>query len=304
VNELTIGWKSLGWSAAMLLLLLTLRTPLNVITTFLIMTPYVVLYTMLKPKVFVAHIVSIGLIAYFLSGAYGPIVLALAFFFLVPSLAMGHLYKRGAKARTTILVGFIVVLAQLLLELALFSVQFDIDLKAELTAFLQDSLVQFETGGFVPVGWSAETASAYSNMFMTILPMFLLIIAFLLTIITHGLSRRALRTVNIEVPALPQAKTWRIPRAIVFYYLITVIVSLFISAEDGGYWSIVVSNLLPILQYVFIVQAIGFFFFIADAKKWHRAIPIIFVIPLLLFPPFYLIGLIDVAFPVRKYFVK
>jgi uncharacterized protein YybS (DUF2232 family) len=217
---------------------------------------------------------------------------------------MGHLYKRGSKARTTILVGFIVVLAQLLLELALFSVQFDIDLKAELTTFLQESLVQFETGGLVPGGWSAETATAYSNMFMTILPMFLLIIAFLLTIITHGLSRRALRTVNIEVPALPQAKTWRIPRAIVFYYLITVIVSLFISAEDGGYWSVVVSNLLPILQYVFIVQAIGFFFFIADARKWHRAIPILFVIPLLLFPPFYLIGLIDVAFPLRKYFVK
>jgi uncharacterized protein YybS (DUF2232 family) len=304
VNDLNNGWKSLAWSAAALLLLLTLWTPLNVVTTFLIMTPFVVLYSMLKPRIFAAHIVSIGLVAYLLSGAYGPIVLTLAFFFLVPSLVMGHLYKRGSTARTVILVGFVVVLAQLLLELAIFSWQFDIDLRAELASFLSENLIQLETGGLFPAGWAADMATSYSNLFITILPMFLLLIAFLFTIITHGLSRRALRTVNIEASALPQAKTWRMPKALVVYYLITMIISFFVSSEEGGYWYVVVANLLPILQFVFIVQAIGFFFFLADAKKWSKVIPIVLTIPLLLFPPFYLIGLIDVAFPLRKYFVK
>ncbi len=298
------GWKSLVWSAAALMLLLTLSTPLNVVTTFLIMTPFVVLYTMLKPKIFAAHIAAIGLIAYLLSGAYGPIVLTLAFFFLVPSLAMGHLYKKGSTARTAILVGFIVVLVQLLLELVLFSVQFDIDLSAELAALLTENLKQLENGELFPAGWAAETARAFSESIVNVLPMLLLLSAFLFTIVTHGLSRLALRTVDIQAPALPQAKTWRVPRSLVFYYLIAIIASLFISAEEGGYWSVVVSNLVPILRFVFTVQAVGFFFFLADAKKWPRAVPILIAIPVLMFSPFYLIGLIDVAFPLRKYFVK
>jgi uncharacterized protein YybS (DUF2232 family) len=303
VNLLNIGWKSLAWSAAAVLLLLTLSTFLNVVTTFLIMTPFIVLFTMLKPQIFALHVIPIGVIAYLLSGAYGPIVLTLAFFFLVPSLAMGHLYKKGSSARTAILVGFIIILVQLLLELVLFSVQFNIDLTAELSSQLTENLKQLESGGFFPGGLTSETAKAFSAAIVNVLPMILLLSAFLVTIVTHGLSRLALRTVDIQAPALPKAKTWRLPKSLVLYYLIAMVASLFIT-QEGGYWYVVVSNLVPILHIVFAVQAIGFFFFLADAKKWPRVVPIVLSIPVLLFPPFYLIGLLDVAFPLRKYFVK
>ncbi len=135
--------------------------------------------------------------------------------------------------------------------------------------------------------------------------MLLLLSAFLFTVVTHGLSRLALRTVDIQAPALPQAKTWRVQRSLVLYYLIALIVSYIITDESGGYWSIAISNLVPIMQFVFGVQAVGFFFFLADAKKWPRAVPIIVSIPvLLLYPHLSIIGVLDVAFPLRKYFVK
>jgi uncharacterized protein YybS (DUF2232 family) len=304
VNLLNIGWKSLAWSAAAVLLLLTLLTPLNVVTTFMIMTPFVVLYTMLKPKLFIAHVIPIGIIAYFLSGGYGPVVLTLALFFLVPSLAMGHLYKRGSTARKAILIGFIVLLAQLLLELVLFSTQFDIDLAAQLTSVLTDNLNQLNTGELFPANWAADTAKAFGDAIMNMLPMLLLLSAFLFTIVTHGLSRLALRTVGIQAPALPQAKTWRVPKSLVLYYLIAMVASFFLTEESSGYWSIVISNLVPILRFAFTIQAIGFFFFLADAKKWPKVVPVLIAIPVVLFPPLYLIGLLDVAFPLRRYFVK
>ncbi|WP_245987945.1 DUF2232 domain-containing protein [Cohnella lupini] len=299
-----MSWKSLSWSAAALLLLLTVATPLNFITTFLIMTPFVVLYTLLKPKVFILHLLPIGVLAYFLSGGMGPVVMIIGFFFLVPSVAMGHLYKRGSTAKLAIIVGFVVVLAQLLLELVLFSAMFDINLKAELTSMLTDSLKQLETSNLFESGWAAETASAFSEEVMKMLPMLLLVSAFFFTIVTHWLSRMSLRTVGIQAPALPQAKTWRVQRSLVLYYLIAMVASLIISNEDNGYWSIVISNLVPILRFVFTVQAIGFFFYLADAKKWPRVVPLLLCIPLMLFPPAYIIGLIDAAFPLRKYFVK
>lgn len=271
---------------------------------FLAMTPFVVLYTMLKPKAFVFHVIPIALISYFLSGGFGPVVLTLGFFFLVPAIAMGHMYKKGKTARSAILVGFIIVLAQLLLELALFSVLFDINLKVELTSMLTENLKSFENGDLFKAGWAADTARSFSDTVMTMLPMLLLFSAFLFTIVTHGLSRLALRRAEVQAPALPRASTWRVPRSLVFYYLITMIASLAMSEEASGYWSIVIFNLVPILRFVFTVQAIGFVFFLADAKKWPKAVPLVLCIPLLLFPPAYLIGLIDAAFPLRKYFVK
>ncbi|WP_158602343.1 DUF2232 domain-containing protein [Cohnella endophytica] len=301
---MTINWRSISWSAAALLLLLTLATPLNFVTIFLVMTPFVVLYSLLNVKSFAIHAIGIGLVAFLLSGAYGSVVLTLGFFFLVPSIAIGHLYKRGKSAKTAIVVGFVIILAQLLLELALFSAMFDVNLKAELASMIQDSLKQLETGDLVKAGWATDTAGEFSDAIMNLLPMLLLLSAFLFTIVTHGLSRLSLRTVGAEAPALPRAKTWRVSRSLVLYYLFAMIASMAMSDNADGYWSIAISNLVPILRFAFTFQAIGFFFFLADAKKWPKAIPMILCVPLLLFPPLYLIGLIDAAFPLRKAFVK
>lgn len=304
MNGLSTNWRSLSWSAASLLLLLTLATPLNFLTIFLVMTPFVVLYSTLNVKSFALHAVGIGIVAFLLSGAYGSVVLTLGFFFLVPSVAIAHLYKRGKSAKTAVVVGFVIILAQLLLELGLFYAMFDVNLKAELTKMLTDSLKQLETEDLVKAGWAATAADDFSDVIMTLLPMLLLLCSFLFTIVTHALSRVALRTVNIQAPALPKAKTWRVPRSLVLYYLIAMVALMAMPESAEGYWSTVISNLVPILRFAFTFQAIGFFFFLADAKKWPRAVPLLLCVPLLLFPQLYLIGLIDAAFPLRKVFVK
>ncbi|WP_246469840.1 DUF2232 domain-containing protein [Cohnella nanjingensis] len=298
-----MAWKSLAWSAAALVLLLSIATPLSGITLFLLMTPLVVLYTMLKPVSFAVHIVAIAAVAFALLGNGGAIALTFGFFFLVPSIVMGHLYKRRAKAKTVVMVGFLVLLAQLLTELALFSAQYNIDFSAQLATFIEDWLKQLQTNDLVTGDW-AGTASSLGDAIMRMLPTLLLLTSFLLAIVTHALSRRLLSISGIVTPALPEMKTWMFPRSLVFYYLIAVIMSYAIPASSTGFWSDVVSNAMPILQFAFTVQAMAFFFFLAGAKSWPKIIPIILAIPLLLFPPFYLIGLLDVAFPLRKYFVK
>jgi uncharacterized protein YybS (DUF2232 family) len=304
VTSLNIGWKPLVWSAAALLLLMSIPTPMNGLTVFLIMTPFVVLFTLLSPAAFAAHAVVIGLAAFLLLGPYGPLALTLSVFFIVPSIVIGFMYKKRMKARTVVLTAFGVILTQLLLELVLFSLQFRLDLSAEFSTMLQSSLRDLETAGMFPAGWAAQTADALGNAIVTMLPMLILLSSFLFAVITHGLSRLALRYSGVEVPGLPQAKTWRLPRSLVFYYLIGLVLSYIIPQDGNGFWTIVTANLVPILRFAFTVQAIGFFFFLADAKKWSKVIPVLIAVPIVLFPPFYLIGLLDVAFPLRRYFVK
>lgn len=297
------GWKSLIWSAVALMLLLSIPTPLNALTIFLIMTPLVILITQLKPLAAAGHMALIGIAAFVLGGGYGPFALTMMIFFLVPSIAMGFQYKKRKKAITVVLTGFFVVLAQLLIELVLLSLQFRLDLSSELSALMQRSLQQFETGGVFPAGWAEETAGQLGRAFVTMLPLLLVLVSFLFAIVTHGLARLALRRTGIEVPGLPQAKTWKLPISLVWYYLIALIVSYLIPEQGSGYWAVVTANLIPLLRYAFMVQAIGFFF-LADVKKWPKAVPVLIAVPVVLFPPFYLIGLLDAAFPLRRYFVK
>lgn len=279
-----------------ILLLLSILTPLSALSAFLIMTPMVVLFTMLKPKAFVLHMIPILLLAFLLSGAFGVVVIALAIFFLVPSIFMGKQYKKGAPARKVIVHGFIAILALLLLELALFAWQFDVNLTTELSNWLRDALQQFDTQRMLKEGWESK----YANAIVTALPMILLMSAAMFAIITHAIARRALRTVDIHVEGMPQAHTWQLPRSIVTYYLIAVISSFFMTEESSGFWDLAITNLLPILQMLFIVQAVGFVFFLAHEKKWSKIAPLLLCIPLILYPPLFIIGLLDMAFPLRR----
>jgi len=77
-----------------------------------------------------------------------------------------------------------------------------------------------------------------------------------------------------------------------------------IPQDAEGFAYVAILNLLPLLRFAFVVQTIGFFFFLADQKRWPRAIPLLIAVPVLLFPPLSLIGVLDVAFPIRKSFVK
>lgn len=305
VKALNVNQKSLAWSAAALLLLLSILSPFNVITLFIVMTPFVVLYTMMRPAAFAAHVVLIVVLAFLLAGTYGPIVVTLGLFFLIPAVVIGHLYKKGAPARNVLLVGFGVILAQLLLELGLFTWLFDVKLSTELQNIWGDSLKQLETQGVFEAGWAAKASESFANTILNALPMLLLLSAFLLTVVTQWLSRKALRSVNIDVPAMPQAKTWMLPRSLVLYYLIATIVSFVLTEDSGEYWKIAISNLIPILQFLFIIQAIGFVFFLADAKRWSRGAAYAMCVPLLLFPqPLFLLGMLDIAFPLRKSLMK
>ncbi len=329
-----ISWKSLAWSAAAAMLLLTLATPLGFFTVFLIMTPFVVLYTMLDLKSFVLHLVPIGAAVFLLSGELEPWVITLALLLLVPAVAMGHLYKRARSAKAAVTAAFVLILGQLLLELVLLTVMFDIDIKAQLTSMITTYFQQLEPAGLIESGWVAESATEFSNLIrsmiaanlgmghlsetgwaaeaaaasssliMSALPMLLFFVTFLLAVIAHALSRLALRSASFDAPALPQAKTWKLPKSLVLYFAIAIIAVSAMSEESSGYWWIASINLIPILEFAFVAQTIGFVFFLSDLKKWPRAISLLLCVPVLLIPHAFIIGLLDTAFPIRKYFEK
>lgn len=306
MTGLNIGLRPFLWGAVALLLLLSIPTPLGFISVFLMMAPLIVLYRLLKPGLFVAAVAAILLLAYLLSGGAGLVVVVVGLFFLVPAAAMGYAYKKGWPARTALLIGSAVLLALLLLELALFSVQFGVtlsdELTAEMTRFFQDAA---RLGNLMTQDEAADAAANYIDMLMLMLPTLLLYSSFLLALAAHGLSKWALRRTDTPLAALPPARTWKVSRSLVFIFVAALFVNLFILPAEGSYLETVLANLIPVLKIVFTVQAIGFVFFVAHAKQWPRVVPILLAVPIIFLSEiFYLVGLIDAAFPLRKLFEK
>ncbi|MFF2889223.1 DUF2232 domain-containing protein [Paenibacillus sp. NPDC057967] len=296
------GLKPLLWSGAAFLLLLLLAVPLlNLPALLLMMVPYVVLYTTLSRGAFLLHLIPVWLLAGLIAG---PAVLIIGLFFLVPAIVMGHLYRNGAAAAKVIRTGTIVILALLMLELMLFQMIFDISLLNEMSHTIRTTFDSMQDQNLLAPGWNSEFIDMLIQRVIHMIPLTFIVLAFAYTVFSHYVSRRAVIRSGLEVPAFPQAKDWRLPRVLVIYYLIAYVIDLFIKPGDDSFLAVALMNLVPLLGYVFAIQAIGFFFFIAHERKWNKVVPILIAIPVLLLPPLSLIGVLDTAFPIRKSFTK
>jgi len=299
---LKTGLKPLLWSGAAFLLLVLLAVPLlNLAALLFMMVPYVVLYTTLSRGSFLLHLLPVWLLAGLIAG---PAVLIIGLFFLVPAVVIGHLYKSGAPASKVIRTGTIVILALLMLELMLFQMVFDISLLNEMSHTIRATFDSMQEQNLMAPGWDSEFIDLLIQRVIHMIPLTFIVLAFVYTVFSHYVSRRAVIRGGLDVPAFPQAKDWRLPRIMVIYYLIAYVIDLFIKPGDDSFLAVALMNLVPLLGYVFAIQAIGFFFFIAHERKWNKAVPILIAIPVLLLPPLSLIGVLDTAFPIRKSFTK
>lgn len=298
-------WSSVAWSVVYLLLLLSLTTPLLIITTLFMIVPAVVLFTTLNTKQFVLHILPVLLIV----GLITPIYVLIAVYFLIPALVMGRWYKRHASAVSTVIAGTVTILGEFLLLLLLGTALFNFDLSNYVNDVLQMVNSPLSDLGatnplFTDLGFTTEDVNKLSHMTVQMIPMTLIVSSFMIAVITHSITRPILNSMNYAVPKMKPAREWRLSRSFIWYYLIGVVLQLFFSGSENNYILMISANLLPLLRIGFMIQAIGFFFFLAYERKWNKMVAILLAIPVILLPPLRIIGIIDLAFPLREYVTK
>ncbi|WP_083676423.1 DUF2232 domain-containing protein [Paenibacillus sp. FSL H8-0548] len=303
MNGLKTGLKPVLWSCAALLLLLSLAVPvLNLISLLLMMLPLVVLYTTLPPKSFGLHMLAVWVLAFVIGG---PATLIIGLFFLIPSIVMGYLYMKQATASRVVRSVGVVILAQLMLELLIFEIFLDISLLKEMGTIVRSTFADLMTQGLIPSDWDSSLTEIVIQTMINSIPVVFIMMAFGYTVITQFMARRLVRwSGGPATPRFTRAREWRLPRLLVVLYLITYVMELFSSTTSSSFFSVALLNLLPLLSYLFAFQAVGFFFFLAHQRGWNKAIPVLIAIPVLLFPPLSIIGVLDTAFPIRKSFTK
>lgn len=302
--------QALLWSLILVVLLLLLSTPLVMVAMSLAMIPVVYLFVRLDTRKFVVYYVLSLLALYavtamFGSGTLGTVAVVFSLGLLIPAIVMGVLYKKKSSARSVITGGTVAFLAQLLVFLLLLTL-FGVQVTDEIRQFMRSSLetVPAELRELIP----ATMIDQIIDVMVQMLPLYLIGISVYYSVITHWLARKALNRSGESIPGLRPAKEWMLPKSFVWYYLIALVLNLIFLEPDGSMIVMMLLNVMPILMAAFTVQAFAFFFFLADVKGWSKAVPVILVIVsaflLLLLPGiiqlFTLLGLFDVAFPIRS----
>lgn len=289
------------WSVIYLLLLLSLLTPFSIVTAFLLILPVAILFTALNVKSFILHLAPVWLAVALIH----PIYAMLAAYFLIPGLVMGYWYRKRAPAMRVLKYGMAAMLVEMLLLLMIGTAFFQLNL-----AEYVDEIVQITTAPLEQMGvnsgmagqmvWTQEHTDALSERTMRMVPFALIISSFLMTVVTHALARPILNSMGFSVPALKRAREWMLPRSLIWYYLIIWVMS--VANKDSGtnFIDMIVMNAMPLLQICFMIQALGFFFYLTHQKKWHPIVPFLTAIPIILFPPMIILGILDLAFPLRQ----
>ncbi|WP_227793663.1 DUF2232 domain-containing protein [Paenibacillus guangzhouensis] len=297
-------WSSALWSIAALLLILSLFTPFQIVTISFIAIPIVVLYATTNVRTFILHMLCVYLVAFLAMGTFGSAAILFAVYFTIPAVVMGRLYRRKASAMAVFVGGTVTVLAESIIMLFVMNTILGFDFNLYLGETVRTSLDPLQTANLMPVGWTPKMTDDLVAMMTQMVPFALIFSSVLIAAVTHTISRRILNRQGVEASKFKPLHEWMLPRSLIWYYFIAVLADMFISDTDTSFVTVVLVNLLPLLKIAFMIQTVCFFFFVAHIKQWNRILPILFVIPLFIFPPLRIIGLLDIAFPIRQSLVK
>ncbi len=140
------------------------------------------------------------------------------------------------------------------------------------------------------------------EMMVQLVPTIFITLGVVSAVITHLLASPILRRLRFDLAPLKPFHDWKLPRSIVWYYLIVSIL-LMVNLDTDTFLFTAVLNLYFILQFFVLLQGYSFIFYYSFIKGWSKAIPILILIGSFLIPIFlYLIrilGIIDLGFPLR-----
>ncbi|WP_248929307.1 DUF2232 domain-containing protein [Paenibacillus hamazuiensis] len=304
----SLRWRLIGWNILFIVLLLSMVTSISVITLGFIMVPLLCIYVRSGAKQFAAHFVVSLIVVYALTGMIFPgwlsaFLIALALFFLPPVIQMGNLYKKKAPARSVITAGAVTLLGELLLSLII-SYAFGFNLISKMKQFMRSSLDTLSPALKTMVPMDPDVVVQLAAQ---MLPLYMIGFSLVYVIVTHWVTRKALNRSGEQIPGFKPAREWMLPKPFVWYYMGALILEYFVRDSSSILFTLLI-NSVPLLSFAFAVQGIAFLFFIAHRNKWNNALPIAGIILFIVFLPSYfllsLLGVFDVAFPIRDRLTK
>lgn len=157
----------------------------------------------------------------------------------------------------------------------------------------------FEMGGNLTTEIE-ETLQTSLEILQASIPGYIVLWAFLLVFVNLLVTFPILRKFKVATPVFRPLFMWQINRSVAFVFVITVLISLFVTKENVVMYGIV-TNLQFVLEWVIFIQALSLFHLFVKVKKLPVVVGVLIFVLSFVFKPFaYLFGLMDIWFNLKQ----
>ncbi|TYS30983.1 YybS family protein [Bacillus pumilus] len=282
-----------------------LYVPLLSIIFFLVAPIPIILYTIrhgLKKGIAAG---AIGIVISFLIGSINGLLSAPIL--IAAGLGMGIFYSRRQPGNA-IIAGALIYLFSFLISFVVSVQLFQIDMMSITKESIEQVMPMLESA-LKQSGVSERDIAKQLKQFREIqdaalsaLPVALLIGVTLLAFVNHWFVQPLIKRFVKDMPALKKFKDMRLPKSMVWYYLLTMLL-LLIQTEKGSFLWLVQTSAFRILFILVLIQGFSFIFYYCHEKSISKAVPIFAIVLGVLYPTIgvivRIIGIADIGFDLR-----
>ncbi|NIA59847.1 YybS family protein [Bacillus pacificus] len=289
-----------------MLLLISMYVPiLGTVVTFALPLPFILLTIRYK----ISNAFVIFTAALFITVIVSqPMNLVKTTMFGLIGIVLGHMYKKQKKPIEILMAGTLAYLIGIMLIYVASIKFFNIDLMKQMQNMFNESMAQSEkivTATGMPISKEQKDLFAqFNDVLQTLFPSLLVMASVCCSWITVMISGSVLRKLKHDVIPWPKFKDIQLPKSIVWYYVIFILLSTFIKVEPTSYLHMVFSNLYVIFALLLVLQGLTFIAFLAHSKGFTKGVPIISFIACMfipmLFPLVTILGIIDLGISLRS----
>ena len=153
--------------------------------------------------------------------------------------------------------------------------------------------------GQLPKGYD-ELVNQSILLLKSIMPSYFIGAGFISAWLFLSINLSLLKKLKLDVPKFSKFMDFRLPKAVLWYYLIVSIFSLFVSYEVGTYGYLVLVNAALILRALLFLQGVSFihyYFNVEGWPKWTMIVATFLAVPLYMFT--IIVGVLDLGFNIR-----
>ncbi|MCM3693994.1 YybS family protein [Neobacillus niacini] len=309
VRKLTEG--AILLAAFAVLLLLTIYVPLlGMIVNLFLAVPFMLFAAKNDGKSIFVFIIA-SLLLSFIVGSIMSLPLTLAYG--TTGVVIGYLIQRKKNMGVLFIAGTLVFLVNLIIIYASSIVLFKVDMITEMIEIMRESLnvsadIMKNFGNTQDSEKVLEQFNNGLNLIKTLIPTLFVLSSFFIVLIMQLVSFPIIKRFGVKVEKWKSFKDISLPKSILYYFLLTLILSMFMKPEEGTFWYMAIINMTYILQFLMVLQGYTFIFYYLDQKGVSKAISITIAIVSFIIPIFLyivgILGIIDLGFDLRKGFTK
>ncbi|PRS54955.1 DUF2232 domain-containing protein [Bacillus sp. GBSC66] len=288
------------------MMLFYLYVPLLSIIFFLAAPIPIILYTIrhgLKKGIAAG---AIGIVISFLIGSLAGLMSAPIL--IAAGLGMGVFYSRRQPGNA-IITGALIYLFSFLISFVVSVQLFQVDIMGIAKESIEQMIPMLESV-LKQSGASEQNIAKQLKQFremqdaaLSALPVALLIGVTLLAFVNHWFVQPLIKRFVKDMPVLKKFKDMRLPKSMVWYYLLTLLLML-IQTEKGSFLWLVQTSAFQILFILVLIQGFSFIFYYCHEKSISKAVPIFAIVLGVLYPPVgvivRIIGIADIGFDLRE----